>query len=767
MTGSADSSTINFRPWAMPINASPEIDTEHVERVVREAFQGVLDRDREAVILSGSARLSVVDPVTREERVLGETEEFSYEQYRRYADRMNRLRFGEQYGRFFDPGEEEEISEHQRPLQERLSFPRGNPQPRYQILYPASQQMPLTLEMDDDIRDHIRRNKWELSFLQEKEEDRDIKIPYDGTVEIQEMLLAEKTISLKEVARLVPAGVLGLHYEDGKPSSLILHAEREDDPSKRALKNQGWFDLKGVDGVMWAAATLEAYNTLLETDLEFDPSAKVEKWLYRAEKIDDFRRSELFGGNCPLFDYQKEGVLFLKDRDRAMLSLSPGLGKTLTSAYAASLVGSKKVLLVCPASLLHYWHGELEKWSRFLPLYPYGEVWHKGADSVPDTLPPGLQFWAITNPETLVRHTADFNECKFDHMIVDESIMYKHRESHRSQVVRGIAETIPKVWLLTGAPATRYLDDMWHQFHILKPRSYSSYWRFAERYCVVETTPWAKNVIANRRGAEQRIKDNFADVYFARSQEQVTDIPDWLMEDVDIVMQPKQEAVYRKLRKELKIEIGDRDDREVLTVNNRLSLMTRSLQVASNPVLVGSVNSSGKWTALPELMEVYPGPYIVWVNFVRTGEMLLEMLKNQRVTKTHGSSSMRVCLANGSTSMKDRNRLVDDFQAGKYDVIILNDTVGKFGFNLTRARTSFFVERAYNDSYFQCLYRNRRIGTTESPIVVNMRSVTKRGFTGRTIDHVVHDALDYRNGMIRNITIGDLRGILEDEPDEI
>ena len=95
------------------------------------------------------------------------------------------------------------------------------------------------------------------------------------------------------------------------------------------------------------------------------------------------------------------------------------------------------------------------------------------------------------------------------------------------------------------------------------------------------------------------------------------------------------------------------------------------------------------------------------------------------------------------------------------DVLILNNQVGKFGFTLTKARTSFFVERGYDDSYFQCLHRNRRIGTTQSPVVVNMRSCTGSG--GRTIDHVVHDALDYRNTMIRKITVGDIRKILEDE----
>src|SRR5690606_38215754 len=100
--------------------------------------------------------------------------------------------------------------------------------------------------------------------------------------------------------------------------------------------------------------------------------------------------------------------------------------------------------------------------------------------------------------------------------------------------------------------------------------------------------------------------------------------------------------------------------------------------------------------------------------------------------------------------------------AGKMDVLILNNQVGKFGFNLTKVRTAFFVERVYDDSYFQCLHRNRRIGTTQSPIVVNMRSVTQKGT--KTIDHTIHDVLDYRTGMMRRITARMLKDALEPVP---
>lgn len=607
---------------------------------------------------------------------------------------------------------------------------------------------------------------WETAYtLEENGEDfsnslERASIPAGDMVTVP--LPAPHNKTLKQIAELIPAGVLGMQYDgDRSPYNLVLRPKNENDPGLNLLKGFGWFEVKNHKQVLWAAATLEAYNTLIESGVEFTQSHKVEKWWQYINSDEQLPYFSYFDDDCPLFDYQKEAVQFLMRRKRAMLALSPGLGKTLTAAYAASLHSSiRRVLLVCPASLLYYWYSELKKWESVLRQKPLVEIWHKETGTLPQTLPENTQFWAITNPETVSRYTEEFilddqgAQNFWDLLIVDESIMYKHRDSKRSAALNRLAGAVPDMWELTGAPATRFLDDMWHQFHMLSNRGYASYWRFAESYCRIDDNEFSRSVIANRRGAESLIKTNFRDVYFARSQDQVADIPDWLFVDMDIAMKPKQEAVYRKLQKELRVVIVGHDDWEEVQVDDRLALTLRSLQVASNPVLLGADNSSGKWSSLPDLMEIYPGPYLVWVNFIRTGEMLKESLRSK-------FGSDRVELANGSTPVIERQRLVDHFQAEGLDVLILNSQVGKFGFTLTRARTSFFVERGYDDSYFQCLHRNRRIGTVFAPIVVNMRSVTIAG--GRTIDHVVHDALDYRTGMIKRLTMGDLRKVIEED----
>lgn len=556
--------------------------------------------------------------------------------------------------------------------------------------------------------------------------------------------------TIKQLARLVEPGQLGVNQE---LTTLIFRPYNAHDPRAEFLaKETNWKRVAGREYVLQATATLENYYFLAETGLKFNPTERLQRWYY--DLVDKNFDPASINADV-LFDYQREGAYFLSLRDRAMLSLSPGLGKTLTSAYAAGVRGFDNILAIVPASLLFYWKGELEKWSDKLPRRPQINILHRDKtytfikQPVQDT----DQYWVITNPETAVKRANEIviANPRFQCLIADESIMYKHRDSARSQTMKELARHFETVWFLTGAPATKNLDDMWHQFHILKPQGYPSYWRFARKYCRVHDDEWGSKIIGNQYGAEKEIKKNFKDIYFSRTQDDVADIPDWIMEDIDIPMPPAQDKAYNTLREELYVRLESIDPNEVITVSNHLAMMVRSVQVASNPLLLGGVDSAGKWDALPELMKIYPGPYLIWVNFISTGHILRDRLSNGDYGK------INLALANGQTKMEDRNKIVDAFQRGELDAVILNNQVGKFGFTLTRARTAFFVERMYDDSYFQCLHRNRRIGTTQSPYIINMRSVTGSGES--TIDHLIHDTLDYRVGMIKKVTAADLKKV--------
>ena len=64
------------------------------------------------------------------------------------------------------------------------------------------------------------------------------------------------------------------------------------------------------------------------------------------------------------FPHQKTAIEFALKRDRTILGLDMGLGKTVTSIVTALESESKKILIVCPASLKINWKREIEHYSK-------------------------------------------------------------------------------------------------------------------------------------------------------------------------------------------------------------------------------------------------------------------------------------------------------------------------------------------------------------------------------------------------------------------
>jgi SNF2 family DNA or RNA helicase len=273
---------------------------------------------------------------------------------------------------------------------------------------------------------------------------------------------------------------------------------------------------------------------------------------------------------------------------------------------------------------------------------------------------------------------------------------------------------------------------------------------------MVNPTTWGNQVIANKLGSEAIIQERFKDIYFARSQSEVLDIPDWIFEEIDVQMKPRQEKAYREIATFFSTELDNLDEdgkvlnKQIVTVDNHLAKVVRLIQLASNPMLLDGDNESGKWEALPELMEIYPSPWIVWVSFTRSAYYLAEMLGRK--------VDSRVQMIIGDTKTEDRNTYIKRFQEGEDKILILNSQTGSFGHTLTAARTAFYPERTYDSNFFQSLHRIRRIGTTVSPNVVFLKSVYANG--SPTIDHLIHSLLDYRKNMIQDLTTGMLKDIL-------
>lgn len=489
----------------------------------------------------------------------------------------------------------------------------------------------------------------------------------------------------------------------------------------------------------WVSYNAPSIDLILQLERMFEGTI-------RSKEVEEFMEAMVARGevslvteNSDLFSFQKEGVSFLLGSPRSMLALAPGLGKTATSVIAAEELKevAEKVLVIAPLSLLETWRREIHRWTG-----SKSDIWH-GNPSTWKVHSRDFR-WVITNYDSVRRHLQTLAQFKWDIVIVDESVLVKNRKAQRSQAVKTLCQKATHCWLLSGAPTTKYFDDLWHQFNILDSARFRSYWRFAHTYCVVDRNKWGTSIVGNQRDASDRIKEDLQDIYFYRSQDDVLDLPDWIWEEpFEIRMDKSQSSLYSQMEDEFLAELPEGD---VVVASNVLARLTRLIQIASNPSLIGGKDISAKREALKEILEIYPKPFIIWTNFVATA---------QDLTRRWGKS-YKVATLTGQTPKTQIPSIVDNFQDGNLDILIAHPGVGKFGHTLTAARSVVYLERSYNgDDFYQSIYRVRRIGSQHSPIMLRMLSLTHNGRP--TVDHVIDEVLDYRKEQNLKLTTNDLR----------
>ena len=144
-----------------------------------------------------------------------------------------------------------------------------------------------------------------------------------------------------------------------------------------------------------------------------------------------------------LRDYQVPGVRHLLSRTSALLADDMGLGKSRQAVVASRLAaGSRRVLVVCPASLRINWEREIRA------VYPDARVGMVGEDRLA-TLH-GCD-WVVANYERLgglVRETA----LSFEVVTIDEAHFLKEVDAGRTRNAFVLAARIPRCFLLTGTP---------------------------------------------------------------------------------------------------------------------------------------------------------------------------------------------------------------------------------------------------------------------------------------------------------------------------
>jgi superfamily II DNA or RNA helicase len=404
--------------------------------------------------------------------------------------------------------------------------------------------------------------------------------------------------------------------------------------------------------------------------------------------------------------YQKEGFDFLchltQIKMGGILADDMGLGKTLqTLAWLAWLQeqntkNPKPSLVICPASVLHNWRREANRFTPHLKVLVLesGAARHNLRKQIPQ------HDLIVTNYALLRRDLEALQKFSFRAVILDEAQFIKNPTAQVTQSVKQLRAH--HMLALTGTPLENRLLDLWSIVDFVQPGYLGTQDHFTQTY-----EPRGEGAESAQRIARRRLSAKLRPLLLRRLKRRVAkDLPDRIEQRCDCQLGDEQRKLYlaelRRSREQVFNTVAEKGLNQ--SKIHVLAALTRLRQICCHPQLVGNDAASGKTETLFELLEplLEEGQKVlVFSQFVE----VLKLLENecrQRQIKTH--------LLTGQT--KERQQVVNTFQNDPgAAVFLLSLRAAGTGLNLTTASYVVLYDPWWNPAVeAQAIDRSHRIG---------------------------------------------------------
>lgn len=409
--------------------------------------------------------------------------------------------------------------------------------------------------------------------------------------------------------------------------------------------------------------------------------------------------------------YQREDAFFIAKHYACGVFNEQRTGKTPTTLIGFRSKGCKKVLIICPKSMLISWKNEFEKWYEAPCLICTG---------TPEKRKKIIQEWTdgmVINYET-AKDIVE-KDPSFDAIILDEAHRIKGRTTPLAATVLKLKNKCKHKAALTGTPAPNYQHEIWAILNFLFPKYFRSYWKFVEDYFETETCMNYKSgkeytTIGKfkSKAKEREFQELLNKIAINRKREEV--MP-WLPKneylDISLPASKLQRECLDYLQEYFEIPNTD------IVCKGVLDRLTRYRQICVAPALINikpteAVKHSPKLAWLQQYIKDYPNtPTLIFTNYTSVIKYITPMFPDHKCG-----------VISGSTSLKERQAIKEDFQDGCIDYIIANITTCKEGLTLDRAETVIFLDQYPPIAAIEQA-EDRFIATDKSKIKVNNRII--------------------------------------------
>ena len=338
-----------------------------------------------------------------------------------------------------------------------------------------------------------------------------------------------------------------------------------------------------------------------------------------------------------LHEYQKYGVDFIINNPISALMLECGLGKTITTLTAVSdlmydYFEISKVLIIAPLRVgLSVWKQECDKWEQLKYLrcsIAVGSVSERQKAMQSDA---DVYIINRENVEWLVKNYP----FDFDMVVIDELSSFKSHQSKRFRALRKVRPKVGRIVGLTGTPVPNGLMDLWAEINLLDMGERLG--RYITRYRDEYFKPDKRNgaIVYSYKplpDAEERIYGKISDICVSMKAADYLEMPERVDNIIEVGMNDKETAMYKRLEKEMLLPFADGD----IDAVNAASLSNKLLQLANGAVYDenGKVRKihSRKLDELEDLIEAANGkPVLVYYSYKHDRDRISERFNAREI----------------------------------------------------------------------------------------------------------------------------------------
>ena len=428
---------------------------------------------------------------------------------------------------------------------------------------------------------------------------------------------------------------------------------------------------------------------------------------------------EFYGNYIPM-KHQEHTIKFMLANKRGYVLNDMGTGKTASCLWFADILMTlgkiRKVLIIAPLSTLR------SVWVKdILEVCPYRKyhVVHGSREERAVMLKDDANFY-ITNTDAPRNFFQELMELKPDVIIIDEITSFANSSSKRSKAMQSLARNCLSVYGLSGNPTAGGLMQSYGIAKVVLPGNlptpYMSKYRDMILYQVnlYEYVP--------KEGAT-RIVNKVLSPAIRYKLEDCVDLPpiNFIYRSVDLPA-----PTMKLFREMLEHQIAEYKE-GLITAQTAGVKAIRLMQIltGSTKDVDGNIHLVDITPKLLDLLSIYYEAgmkLVVFAQSVKTVQIIRDFFRSKGVHAEH---------IWGDVSLKERDRIISDFQTKSEGVLCAQVKTMSHGVTLTKAHTLvFFGPVAGNETYRQAIRRIRRISQKHKQTVIRLISTKfeKRAF---------------------------------------